>query len=265
MRLSEAADSAADPITRRLAVTNLVYILGRTGRFDEALVPAARAAAAVTEPGRGRRRRGKDAPRHGRDGRRSGGPGPYPEPGARRRRHGIRAARGGGHPRRSTGVARPVRRGGRRRAGRRADPPACSRPMSGNWCAGCCRPNGPRPRSPHRSVPRISSPCWAGSCVSPPLWPTSCSTAAWTRFPERLEPLAAAARVAPRLPLARALVWSARLRQRGLAASCPLVAIGHDSSVDPVVRVRAAAALHGSFHDARAVEHGPGRARRAGP
>ena len=37
VRLSEAADSAADPITRRLAVTNLVYILGRTGRFDEAL------------------------------------------------------------------------------------------------------------------------------------------------------------------------------------------------------------------------------------
>ena len=77
---------------------------------------------------------------------------------------------------------------------------------------------------------------------------------AWTRFPDRLEPLAAAARVAPRLPLARALVWSARLRQRGLAASCPLVAIGHDAGIDPVVRVRAAAALHGSFHDARAVD-----------
>ncbi len=36
-RLSEAADSAADTITRRLAVTNLVYILGRIGRFEEAL------------------------------------------------------------------------------------------------------------------------------------------------------------------------------------------------------------------------------------
>jgi tetratricopeptide (TPR) repeat protein len=36
-RLSEAAASATDLITRRLAVTNLVYILGRTGRFDEAL------------------------------------------------------------------------------------------------------------------------------------------------------------------------------------------------------------------------------------
>src|SRR6202035_2489411 len=77
---------------------------------------------------------------------------------------------------------------------------------------------------------------------------------AWSRFPDRLEPLAAAARVAPRLPLARALIWSARLRQRGLAASCPLVAIGLDGQVDPVVRVRAAAALHGSFGDPVAVE-----------
>ena len=77
---------------------------------------------------------------------------------------------------------------------------------------------------------------------------------AWARFPDRLEPLAAAARVAPRLPLTRALVWSARLRQRGLDASCPLVAIGLDAGIDPVVRVRAAAALHGSFHDTSAVD-----------
>jgi len=77
---------------------------------------------------------------------------------------------------------------------------------------------------------------------------------AWARFPDRLEPLAAAASVAPRLPLARALVWSARLRQRGLTPSCPLLAIGLDSGIDPVVRVRAAAALHGSFHDASAID-----------
>ena len=36
-RLSDAADSAANAITRRLAVSNLVYILGRIGRFEEAL------------------------------------------------------------------------------------------------------------------------------------------------------------------------------------------------------------------------------------
>jgi hypothetical protein len=77
---------------------------------------------------------------------------------------------------------------------------------------------------------------------------------AWSRFPERLEPLAAAANVAPRLPLARALVWSARLRQQGLAGSCPLVAIGLDGDVDPVVRVRAASALHGSFQEPGALD-----------
>jgi hypothetical protein len=77
---------------------------------------------------------------------------------------------------------------------------------------------------------------------------------AWARFPDRLEPLAAAARVAPELPLARALMWSARLRQRGLATSCPLVVIGENKAIDPVVRVRAAAALHGSFGDARALD-----------
>ena len=77
---------------------------------------------------------------------------------------------------------------------------------------------------------------------------------AWARFPDRLEPLAAAASVAPRLPLARALVWSARLRQRGLATSCPLLAIGRDAGIDPVVRVRAAAALYGSFHDQSALD-----------
>jgi hypothetical protein len=77
---------------------------------------------------------------------------------------------------------------------------------------------------------------------------------AWARFPDRLEPLAAAASVAPRLPLARALVWSARLRQRGLATSCPLLAIGRDAGIDPVVRARAAAALYGSFHDMSALD-----------
>ena len=56
---------------------------------------------------------------------------------------------------------------------------------------------------------------------------------AWAKFPDRLEPLATAARVAPRLPLARALVWSARLRQRGLAASCPVVAICADAESIP--------------------------------
>ena len=35
--LRQAAASAEDPITQRLAVKNLIYILGRLGRFDESL------------------------------------------------------------------------------------------------------------------------------------------------------------------------------------------------------------------------------------
>ena len=35
--LRQAAATAEDPITQRLAVKNLIYILGRLGRFDESL------------------------------------------------------------------------------------------------------------------------------------------------------------------------------------------------------------------------------------
>ena len=52
----------------------------------------------------------------------------------------------------------------------------------------------------------------------------------WKRFPDRLEPLAAASKVAPRLAIARALVWSSRLRARGLASACPLPAIANDDA-----------------------------------
>lgn len=69
----------------------------------------------------------------------------------------------------------------------------------------------------------------------------------WERFPERLETLAAAARIAPRLQVARALVWSARLRRRGLAGSCPLVAIAKNDDLDPRTRILAGAAANGTF------------------
>jgi hypothetical protein len=69
----------------------------------------------------------------------------------------------------------------------------------------------------------------------------------WERFPDRLEPLAAAGRLGPRLPVARALVWSSRLRRRGLAGACPLVAMAHDATLDPRVRILAGAAAFGSF------------------
>lgn len=87
----------------------------------------------------------------------------------------------------------------------------------------------------------------------PPLVADEILEGAWQRFPDRLEPLAAAGKVAPRLPIARALVWSSRLRARGLASACPLVVIATDERENPRVRVLAAAAAYGSFGDQRVV------------
>ena len=70
----------------------------------------------------------------------------------------------------------------------------------------------------------------------------------WTARP--LEPtalLAAAANLAVRLPLVRALEWSARLRQRGLAQACPLIRMARDPERPPAERVRAAAVAFGTF------------------
>ncbi|MCU4185020.1 glycosyltransferase family 2 protein [Acidiferrimicrobium sp. IK] len=65
--------------------------------------------------------------------------------------------------------------------------------------------------------------------------------------------LATAASLAPRLPLERVMVWSARLRAAGLAPSCPLVAIAA-SNASPVERARAAAVAVQMFSDERAVD-----------
>lgn len=75
-------------------------------------------------------------------------------------------------------------------------------------------------------------------------------------MPEELAVLAAAASLAARLPVDRAIVWSARLRAAGLADACPLVAevATARSRLD---RARAAAAAVQLFGDER------GRARLA--
>lgn len=74
----------------------------------------------------------------------------------------------------------------------------------------------------------------------------------WQRHPTELAPLAAGARVAPRLPLVRTLEWSARVRQRGLADACPLLVVALDQTRPPADRVRAAAVAYGTFRDERA-------------
>ncbi len=66
-----------------------------------------------------------------------------------------------------------------------------------------------------------------------------------------LEVLATAANLAPRLAVDRALVWSSRLRARGLEQACPLVAIAGDPGRTPVDRCRAAAVGVRMFGDDR--------------
>ncbi len=61
--------------------------------------------------------------------------------------------------------------------------------------------------------------------------------------------LATAATLARRLPLERALQWSARLRACGLDASCPLLFIATDPQRSPVERARAVAAGFKLFGD----------------
>ncbi len=251
--LSEAAESAVDPITRRLAVTNLVYILGRTGRFEESLarlselrgLSRSQVAADIAE-GRTRLAMGETVaglailariPSRGRD-----------DDGMEYGPHVVAAICGEALA--SLG-----------RFGEAADVVLDAVRTEGVLEADL----GELVRwllQAERSPAEITAALRAEDLVpmlgrvlrQPPALADVLLDGAWVRFPDRLEPLAAAASVAPRLPLARALVWSARLRQRGLAASCPLVAIGSDAGVDPVIRARAAAALHGSFHDARAVD-----------
>jgi GT2 family glycosyltransferase len=76
--------------------------------------------------------------------------------------------------------------------------------------------------------------------------------ACWTVSVLPIPVLATAATVAPRLEVARALVWSARLRSAGQSDSCPLLAIAADPARDPVDQARAAATAYAAFRDERA-------------
>jgi GT2 family glycosyltransferase len=77
--------------------------------------------------------------------------------------------------------------------------------------------------------------------------------ALWTRHTGATVLLALAARIAPRLPLPRALEWSWRLRQHGLAARCSLVALAGNPDRTPRERSLAAAAALEMFADEAAM------------
>ena len=65
--------------------------------------------------------------------------------------------------------------------------------------------------------------------------------------------LATAAALAPRLPIERAMIWSARLREAGQTMSCPLICQALSDS-PPVLRARAAAIALAAFKDDRALD-----------
>lgn len=77
--------------------------------------------------------------------------------------------------------------------------------------------------------------------------------ACFERRPDSTAVLAAAASLARRLPVARALVWSARLRSEGYSDACPLIAMAA-GPLPTVERARAAATAHRAFGDPRAHE-----------
>ncbi|HET9076926.1 MAG TPA: glycosyltransferase [Acidimicrobiales bacterium] len=63
--------------------------------------------------------------------------------------------------------------------------------------------------------------------------------------------LATASSLGLRLPVDRALMWSARLRAAGYGSACPLIRLA-ESDAAPADRARAAATAHAAFGDARA-------------
>jgi GT2 family glycosyltransferase len=259
--LREAAASAEEPITQRLAVKNLIYILGRLGRFDECLaqveelrrISVNQIAADIAE-GRMRIAMGEAeiglsllarVPPRGRD-----------DDGMEYAAHMLAAMRGealaslGRFGQAADVVLDAVRSDGVLEAD--LGELAC-------WLDRANRSPGeigqaldvddlmPVLGRVLRQVPEVADAVLDGI---------------WRRFPDRLEPLAAAGRLGPRLSVARALVWSSRLRSRGLAGACPLVAIVKNEELDPRVRILAGAAAYGSFGD-RTVVNAVHQARRS--
>jgi tetratricopeptide (TPR) repeat protein len=250
--LREAIAMSGDPITRRLAVKNLIYIFGRLDRFEEALaavddlrvMSSSQIAADIAE-GRLRISMG-DAeeglsllarvPMRGRD-----------DEGMEYAAHMLAAMRGealaslGRFGEAADVVLDAVRSDGVFEAD------------LGELVAWLARAE----RSPAEIAAALEIddlvPVLGRVLRQPPPIADAVLEGVWARFSERLEPLAAASRLGTRLPVARALVWSSRLRLRGLESACPLVAMAQDDERDPRMRILAGAAAFGTFADRRVV------------
>jgi GT2 family glycosyltransferase/tetratricopeptide (TPR) repeat protein len=258
--LTEAADEAQDPVTHRLAVKNLIYIFGRLGRFPEALaevgalrrISVNQIAADIAE-GRLRITMGESeaglsllarVPLRGRD-----------DDGMEYAAHMLAALR-----------AEALASLGR--FGEAADVVLAAVRTDGvleadlGELAAWLDHAG---RSPAEIGAAMEAddlmPVLGRVLRQSPMVADAILEGIWTRFPDRLEPLAAAGRIGTRLSIARALVWSSRLRHRGLASACPLVAMSNQKDLHPRVRILAGAAAFGTFGE-RAVVNGVHAARR---
>ena len=251
--LYEAAQVAVDPITQRMAVKNLIHILARLQRFDEALAQvdelrrisssqiAADTAEGVVRISMGDAQLGLSlldrVPPRGRD-----------DEGMEYAAHTLAAMRGealaslGRFGEAADVVLATVRTDGVLEAD------------LGELTLWLVKAQ----RSPSEIAGALDVvdliPVLGRVLRQPALVADIVLEGIWERFADRLEPLAAAGRLGPRLPIARALVWSSRLRHHGLRAACPLVAIVNDTSHDPHTRLLAAAAAFGAF-DEHAVVH----------
>lgn len=246
--LKEAAEISAEPITKRLAVKNLIYILARLGRFDEALeqvqflreISKIQVAADIAE-GRvlismGEIERGLNlldkVPVLARD-----------DEGMEYGTHMLAGIKGealasiGRFGEASQVILDAIRSEGILEAdlGELA-----------LWVLKAGR--SPKTIAEAMQVSDLK-PILGRLLKQPPEISDVILEGIWERFSDRLEPLAAAARIATKLPVARALVWSARLRRQELSSQCPLVFMACDEAVDPRARVLACAAAFGAFGD----------------
>ncbi len=244
-QLSRAARTASDPTTRRLAVSNLAYILGRMGRYEEALeqvnllrqLSRSPVAADIAE---GRIRLAMGQTEEGLALLERMSPQARDDDGMEYAPHMVAAIRGEALA--SLG-----------RCGEAADVVLEAMRSAGvleadlgelvHWLLDAGR-------SPAEIASALSEDelvaLLGRTLRQPPALADMLIEGAWARFPDRLEPLAAASRIAPELPVARALRWSSRLRARGLTNACPLVAIVAGTG-EPSVRIRAGAAAFGAF------------------
>jgi hypothetical protein len=94
----------------------------------------------------------------------------------------------------------------------------------------------------------------AALVLVPPMVADQAAEALFRRFGPKPQLLAAAIHFSPMIATQRALEWSARLRQIGMAEPCPLIAQARIDVLEVPARVRAAVTAHAAFGDARGAE-----------